>query len=73
MDSVEPMTGESLGGFLIQIDDLVRALELAEEAEFVAEHPPRIRKPPRNVSERAVFAIRFERFLGPTPPTALVD
>jgi len=55
VDSVEPVTGVSLGGFLAQIDDLVLALEVAEG---VAEHPPRMRKPPRNVSERAVFAIR---------------
>jgi hypothetical protein len=62
------VTGVSLGGFLAQIDDLV----LAEEAEGVAEHPPRMRKPPRKVSERAVFAIRQERLLGPISPTALV-
>jgi hypothetical protein len=72
VDSVELVTGVSLGGFLAQIDDLVLALEVAEE-EGVAEHPPRMRKPPRKVSERAVFAIRLERLLRPTPPTVLVD
>jgi hypothetical protein len=57
----------SLGGFLAQIDD--RMLELVE-AEGVAEHPPRMRKPPRNVSARTVFAIR--EFLRPIPPTDVV-
>jgi hypothetical protein len=73
VDPVEPVTGVSLGGCLAQIDDLVLALEVAEEAEGVAEHPPRMRKPPSKVSERAVFAIRLEMLLRPTPPTALVD
>lgn len=67
---MEPVTGVCLGGFLAQIDDLVLALE---GAESVAEQPPRMRKPPRKVIQRAAFAIRLERLLGPTPPTALVD
>lgn len=55
------MTGVSLGGFLAQI------------AEGVAEHPPRMRRPPSKASDRAVFAIQLEMLLRPTPPTALVD
>jgi hypothetical protein len=48
VDPVEPVTGVSVGEFLAQIEKLV-ALE---------EHPPRMRRPPKEARERAVIAIR---------------
>ena len=73
VDSFDLVTGVSLGGFLTHVDDLVLALDVAGEAVDVAEHPPRMRRPPRRVNERAVFTFRSESLLRPPPPTAMVD
>jgi hypothetical protein len=66
------VTGVSRGGYLAQIDEGVLVLE-AEEAEGVAEQPPKMRKPPRKASERAVLAIRLQMLLRSLSPTTLVD
>jgi hypothetical protein len=73
VDSVELVAGVSPGGFLAHVDDLVLALDVAEEAVGEAEHPPRMRRPPRTRRERTVLITRFEGSLGPPPPPALVD
>ena len=67
------MIGVSFAGFPAHIDDLVLALDEAEEAVGVAEHPPRMRRPPRRVSERAACPLRFEGLLRPSPSITMVD